>query len=65
MELEMLVRRAKKGDKDAFLELMLLHKEIRKGPGYDSRTFLYGNMRQPSVQIEVGRYVRVDGRTCI
>lgn len=27
MELEMLVRRAKKGDKDAFLELMLLHKE--------------------------------------
>ena len=49
MELEMLVRRAKKGDKDAFLELMLLHKEylyrtafyiyqksghgLRRGPG--------------------------------
>lgn len=27
MELEVLVRKAKRGDKDAFLELMLLHKE--------------------------------------
>ena len=27
MELEILVRKAKRGDKDAFLELMLSHKE--------------------------------------
>ena len=27
MELEFLVRRARRGDKDAFLELIMLHKE--------------------------------------
>ncbi len=38
------------------------NREIRKGPGCDSRAFLYGNMRRPSVRSEVDRLSERAGR---